>query len=404
MNNTSSSDNSYKYDRLNEEFINLKKIFNKIGLGLSKMFGDAKEANELIEKHKKEILLDHKKIKAWIRSLSIIKDFINKSESAQKQAQNQNKAQNGNKNLDKILTAPTSMSDDEIENVISLLIPGKRKEAIKLIGKKLNLMINQIPEKRKLMNEVLFKKLDKLSDTKNEEIKFYVEIKKSELKLDLLKMEIEIIAGEVEDFSKIAEWNEDEYLSEVKSSLEATSSKLSSDKKEEETNKSKIEIKVKEIEKTKLLKSGEESKNKDVKTFNFEEARKDPMEYKWEDSPFLDKEFKTDEEIKIWQNKSKYDIDTYETLGNKYKGTTVWISNEENRESMSEEEKKDKIMVVPFKGDYDKSYSVFRSKIISTKESESAENKEKTESQGKTQGEEKGKEKKEEGQRARAQA
>jgi DNA-binding helix-hairpin-helix protein with protein kinase domain len=172
--------------RINEEFIGklFGKLKDKLSLGFSKMFGTAKEVEEMFKKYESEIL---KRQEVQNKTLSDYAEYI----------------------------AQVKMSGEKDENKIKELTTkietarGKFQEEVKLLKQKFDIEFKNITDKEE-----------------NPKIKNYINLKKIELQLSLLNKETESLLGE----GKLTE--EDIDNDPILKSIKEKSEKLSKDAEE----------------------------------------------------------------------------------------------------------------------------------------------------------------------------
>jgi hypothetical protein len=172
--------------RINEEFIGklFGKLKDKLSLGFSKMFGTAKEVEEMFKKYESEIL---KRQEVQNKTLSDYAEYI----------------------------AQVKMSGEKDENKIKELTTkietarGKFQEEVKLLKQKFDIEFKSITDKEE-----------------NPKIKNYITLKKIELQLSLLNKETESLLGE----GKLTE--EDIDNDPILKSIKEKSEKLSKDAEE----------------------------------------------------------------------------------------------------------------------------------------------------------------------------
>jgi len=216
--------------RINEEFIGklFGKLKDKLSLGFSKMFGTAKEVEEMFKKYESEIL---KRQEVQNKTLSDYAEYI----------------------------AQVKMSGEKDENKIKELTTkietarGKFQEEVKLLKQKFDIEFKSITDKEE-----------------NPKIKNYITLKKIELQLSLLNKETESLLGE----GKLTE--EDIDNDPILKSIKEKSEEL-----EKEAKKTKEFLESEEKQTGFNLDSAKELTDK-----------KNPEPYVWEESPYTKDTYK----------------------------------------------------------------------------------------------------------------
>lgn len=297
--------NSHRQERINESLIGklFGKLTDKLSLGYSKMFGTAKEVEELFKKYENEVLVrqevQNKALSAYAEYVALVKTSGEKDE-----------------NKLKLLT-------ENIEKA-----KGKFKEEVTLLKQKF---------------DVEFKGVTSKED--NPKIKNYIELKKIEMQLNLLNKETESLLGD----GKLTE--EDVENDPILKSIQERGNVLKENMK-----------KTKEI-----LDSEEKSTGFDLDRAKELADKETPEVYVWEDSPYTkdDYKFEKGDEIMYFsmsnckdaQDKKSYignkatvvedigegkiKIDTESTTGVEIKKTAVIKApnkKEEEQEVTAEEE------------------------------------------------------------------
>jgi hypothetical protein len=313
-------------EKVNEEFIG--KLFqglkNKLSLGFSKMFGNAADADKVILEYKKEILQAQAKKKEALKAFG---DYFKSVQDGGEK--DQNKINELKKNLD--------------------LSTKNYDEQVKLIKQKF---------------DIKFK--DVIDDEDNKKIQNYIQLKKIEMQQELLAEENKALLAD--GGLKLEDIKDPQF----KKMIEEINKKMQDSQKMVEEQKNILEKKEE---------AGAES-------FNFEEAKKNSLNYKWENSKYAkDYKFVAGEEIKAWMNESgNEDLPTFKKDGDEYKGTTLFVASDDKQKENKEQ---DKIAVTANKDDLNSGFTILKTKIISTKkdEEESAKKSEEEENKQKTEAE-----------------
>jgi hypothetical protein len=222
--------------QMNEEFVGslIKKMKNmakeKISLKFSEMFGSSKEADGVMDQYKKEVIA---KQNEKMKALRAFAEYIKSSQESGEV--DENKMGELKQNF-----------DQSKENY---------DKQIKMSKEKFDVKLGEI-----------------MSEEKNKKIKNYITLKKIEMQQELLDRELGVIHDQVgisEDQLK----NNGDLSNIIKDVQEAAKKNAAMEKEQREILKSKGEVSTE---------------------FDMEEAKRDPENYLWSDSPFSKGEVKLD--------------------------------------------------------------------------------------------------------------
>ena len=206
---------------------------------------------------------------------------------------------------------------------------------------------------------------DVVDDEDNKKIQNYIQLKKIEMQQELLAEENKSLLAD--GGLKLEDIKDPEF----KKMIEEINKKMQDSQKMVEEQKNILE-----------------KKDEGGESFNFEEAKKNPLDYKWENSKYAkDYKFVAGEEIMAWMNKSDNEnLSTFKKDGDEYKGTTLFVASDDKQKENKEQ---DKIAVTANKDDLNSGFTILKTKIISTKkdEEESAKKSEEEENKQKTEAE-----------------
>lgn len=290
---------STKYSKIEEGLLGnlFGKLKNKLSLGFSKMFGSASEVDKIISEYKNEILKTQEQKKLLLKNYgSYLKSVKDGGEK----------------------------DENKIKQI---------KEQYKKVDTNTNKQLGIVKQKFDLKLNAIVK------EEKNPKIKDFIELKKLELQQELLQDELSFILKD--NGLKEEDLKDDSFFQDLS---KAITIKIEDNNKKQEENKKSL--------------SEESSDNKEVSEFNFEEAKKDPKNYKWEDSKFVkDYKFEAGEEIKYLKS---------DGLGDDGKGTTAWVMDKQE-DNDGNPVKGGEVRVTTNKEDKEnKGFVIAKSKVIST--------------------------------------
>lgn len=293
---------SFKYDKYNKVdegiFGSLfGKLKDKVSLGFSKMFGSSAKIDKLIEEYKNEIL------KAQEQKRLLLKNYGSYLKSVK---------DGGEKDENKLKEVQTNYKK----------VDTNTNKQLEIIKQKFDIKFNGI-----------------VKEEKNPKIKDFITLKKLEMQQELLKDELQVIF--TDSGLKEEDVKDDPFFQQLSKGVETKMSDIS-----------------KKVEEEKNSLSSESSEGGETKGFDFEAAKNDPKNYKWEDSKFVkDYKFEAGEEIKYLKS---------DGLGDDGKGTTAWVMDKQE-DNDGNPVKGGEIRVTTNKEDKEnKGFVIAKSKVIST--------------------------------------
>lgn len=284
--------------KVNEEFIGnlFKKLKNKLSISLSKKFGTASDVDKLMEKYKEEVFT------AWNKKKTIL-ETIGKLQKSIYDSGDDVRGEDV-KELEKTVK--------KLESVDELF-----KTEKSLIRKKFDIKFEEIIE-----------------EEKNKKVVNYINLKKIEMEQEILQNEYKVLLSDSGLTEKDIKKN---------NSLDQIIKKI-----DDRIKKSK-ELSDKEVSKI---------EEEDVNTFDFDAAKKNPENYNWTDSKFIDHKFEEGDEITYWKK------DGTKEQGEDYQGTKAYVMPNDKQKNGDDTLKNNELRVSKTKDKEDKGFVIARTKII----------------------------------------